>query len=257
MPVSSGPSRREAVRPAVDELGDSQDQLFAELEAGFDDRRDLVLWLHKASARTLGRIPDAFPQEVLGSRYQTAALLGVEDGRHAPDASLGSFERDLVRDDVLLEACVSSMRFMSQSSTQYADGSTGGDARQNREFGEQRWLAMRPSLHELVERQRNALKRVLGRHAEYPFGREDPDYISRWVRSVQRGSRGLDGGLSRDAIWSPWWRQTLTDDPQNAELHLTLADDVLSVFNAAIREEASQADEAPDEERQKQSAFET
>jgi hypothetical protein len=257
MPVSQGPQREERVRAAVDELAASQDQLFDELERGFDDRRDLVLWLHKASARTLGRIPDEWPQQLLGSRYQTSGLLGVEDGTHAPDEALADFERDLVRDDILLEACQSSMRFISQRSTQYADGSSGGESKHNREFGPQRWLAMRPSLDELVTRQRNALKRVLGRDDQYPNGLEGHEDISRWVRSVQRASRGLDGGLSRDAIWSPWWRQTLTDDPRQPDLHLLLADEVLSVFNAAIREEASQADEAPDEETQQQTAFQT
>lgn len=257
MPVSQGPDRREAVRPAVDELAADQDELFEELERGFDDRRDLVLWLHKASARTLGRIPDEWPQQLLASRYQTAGIMGIEQHRHAPDSGLASFERDLVRDDILLEACTSSMRFISQRSTQYADGSTGGESKNNREFGPQRWLAMRPSLDELVTRQRRALKRVLGRDESRPNGLEGHEDISRWVRSVQRASRGLDGGISRDAIWSPWWRQTLTDDPRHPDLHLLLADEVLSVFNAAIREEASQADEAPDEEKQQQSAFET
>lgn len=257
MPAGHGPERHERVRAAVDELATDQEELFDELERGFDDRRDLVLWIHKASARTLGRIPDEWPAHLLGSRYQTAGLLGDESHSHAPDAGLAGFERDLIRDDVLLEACQSSMRFISQRSTQYADGSTGGENRQNREFGPQRWLAMRPSLGELVTRQRNALKRVLGRDDQYPNGLEGHDDISQWVRAVQRASRGLDGGLSRDAIWSPWWRQTLTDDPQAPDLHLLLADEVLGVFNAALREEASQADEAPDEERQQQQAFQT
>ena len=257
MPVSQGPDRREAIRPAVDELAADQDELFDELERGFDDRRDLVLWIHKASARTLGRIPDEWPQQLLGSRYQTAGLLGDESHRHAPDAGLAAFERDLIRDDVLLEACTSSMRFMSQQSTQYADGTTGGGAKNNREFGPQRWLAMRPSLDELVTRQRNALKRVLGRDDRYPDGLKDHHDISTWVRGVQRASRGLEGSISRDAIWSPWWRQTLTDDPRHPELHLLLADEVLGVFNAAIREEANQADEAPDEKKQQQTAFQT
>lgn len=257
MPVSQGPDRREAIRPAVDELASSQQELFEELERGFDDRRDLVLWLHKASSRTLGRIPDEWPLQLLASRYQTAGMMGVSNHRHAPDAEMASFERGLVRDDVFLEACTSSMRFISQQSTQYADGSTGGESRNNREFGPQRWLAMRPSLDELVTRQRNALKRVLGRDRRYPNGLEGHEDLSQWVRGVQRASRGLDGGISRDAIWSPWWRQTLTDDPRHPDLHLLLADEVLSVFNAAIREEASQADEAPDEKTQQQTAFQS
>lgn len=255
MPVNHGPERTERVRAAVDELATDQEELFDELERGFDDRRDLVLWIHKASARTLGRVPDAWPAHLLGSRYQTAGLLGRGDHAQAPDAGLAGFERDLIRDDVLLEACQTSMRFISQRSTQYADGTTGGSDRNNRQFGPQRWLAMRPSLGELVTRQRNALKRVLGRTDRHPDGLKSHDDISSWVRAVQRASRGLDGGLSRDAIWSPWWRQTLTGDPQAADLHLLLADEVLGVFNAAIREEASQADEAPDEQTQQQTAF--
>lgn len=257
MVTQQGPERRESVRPAVDELGKSQQALFDELEAGFADRRDLVLWLHKASARTLGRIPDEWPQQVLASRYQTAGLLDACGGTHAPGEALASFERDLIRDDVLLEACSSATRIISQQSTQYADGTTGGDSTSNREFGEQRWLAMRPALDELVTRQRESLKRVLGRDPSYPSGLQGHDDLSTWVRGVQRAARGLEGGLSREAIWSPWWRQTLLDDPRHPDLHLLLGEEVLGVFNAAIREETTQAEEAPDEETQTQNAFQT
>lgn len=250
-----GQTRTEKIRPAIDELDTAQDALFSELERGFDDRRDLVLWFHKASTRTLGRIPDDWPLRVLRNQYSTNALLNREEG---PGEALAAFERSLVRDDALLEACSASMRFMATRADQYAEGrdKTQGQGRSHK-FGEQRWLLMRPSYDELVTRQRNALERVLGRTREYPDGLTSREDVSRWVRAVLRASRGIDDGLSREAIWSPLWRQTLTDDPRHGDLHLMLADQVLSVFNQALREEAVVANEQPDEQGQRQEEFQT
>lgn len=248
-----GPERREAIRPAVDELADHQEELFEELEEGFADGRGLLLWLHKASVRTLGRIPDEWAVEVLASRYQRAALLG-EEIEFGPDQQMADFERSLMRDDVLLDACIRSTRFMARQAGQYADAET---EEQGRKFGPQRWLLMRPALDELVTRQRTALERVLAFDDERPRGLEDHDDISTWVRSVLRASRGIDGGITREAIWSRWWRQALLGDPTHVDLHLDLASDVLSVFNAAIREEAVAADESADEEKVQRRSFST
>ncbi|MBP1985939.1 hypothetical protein [Halolamina salifodinae] len=247
--------RRELVRPAVDELTLAQEEMFEELEDGFDTRADLLLWMHKASARTLGRVDDDWAVRVLRSRQQTAALVGEAGGASGEIEDLEALERRLQRDDELLEACSVSMRIMAQSSTQYADESGGSE-----EFGEQRWLAMRPALDELVQRQRTALEKVLGRHPEQPRGLRDHDDLSTWVRSVLQASRGIDGGLSHDAIWSRWWRMLTIDGDarvEDASLHLELADSVLSVFNAALREEASMAEESVDEVKSGQRTFET
>lgn len=245
--------RRELVRPAVDELSIAQEELFDELEDGFEQRSDLLLWMHKASARTLGRVDDDWSVRVLRSRHQTAALLGETDSAQVED--LETLERRLQRDDKLLEACSVSMRIMAQSSTQYADESGGST-----DLGEQRWLAMRPALHELVQRQRTALKKVLGRHPEKPRGLRNHEDLSTWVRSVLQASRGIDGGLSHDAIWSRWWRMLTIDEEahfEDASLHLELADSVLRVFNAALREEAATAEESVEEVKTGQRTFQT
>lgn len=243
---------QERIRPAVDELAKSHRELFEELELGFETRVDLLLWLHKVSAFTLGRIPDEFAVETLSSRYRTAALLG-QMGEYIPDRKSARHERELIRDDVLLEPCSKSMRFIAQTSNEYG---AAGDGSDSGEFGPQKWLVMRPALGELVKRQRTALRRVVGRDAEYPNGLETHDDLSTWIRSVIQASRGMDGGLSREALWSPWWRQALAGNVSAVDLHLRLADDVLRVFNAAIREEANQANEAPDTQKTDQRRFE-
>lgn len=245
--------REERIRPAVDELAQSHRELFEQLELGFETRGDLLLWLHKASALTLGRIPDEFAVETLSSRYRTAALL-ERTGEHVADEDAARHERELIRDDVLLDPCSTSMRFIAQTSNQY--GAASEDGSKDGKFGPQRWLAMRPALGELVSRQRTALRRVVGRDPEYPNGLETHDDLSTWVRSVIQASRGMDGGLTREALWSPWWRQALAGNVSAVDLHLRLADDVLRVFNAAIREEATQATEAPDTETTDQRRFE-
>lgn len=242
--------RQERIRPAILELAASQEALFEDLEDGFDDPRRLILWFHKASARTLGRIPDTLARDVLSSNYRRSTLVRTAS---SPRPGLQDLEKRLLRDDQLLQAATQSIRFMAQNAGQYADLNDveGGHGR---EFGPQRWLAMRPSLDELVTRQRRALKRALGLADGYPNGLEDHDDVAAWVRTVIQASRGM-ASISQDAIWSGWWRQALLDDPRRPDLHLLLVDDVLGTFNRAIREEASAADEAADEEGTEQQGF--
>lgn len=234
---------------ALDTLHADQEELVEELRAGFADRREIVLWLHKASARTLGHIPDRWAARLLANRYRTAALLDDYQTRRrvlerAPDDREADLERQITADHRLLEASRDAMAFLARQADQFDETAFQG------ELGPQKYLAMRPTLDDLVTRQRTALKQVLGLADDYPRGLRTHEDVSRWVRAVVRATRGADGGISHRAMWSSWWRPLLLGDPHSAALHGELAAEVLTIMNRSIRETAivsreALADDAP------------
>ncbi|WP_162562349.1 hypothetical protein [Salinigranum rubrum] len=231
--------------PALDTLAADQRVLYEDLEAGFSSRVDVVLWCHKAHVRTLGQLPDSWSRELLGDRYRVAALLDddCERGRatkYAPDDQRARRERQMIGDDQLLTACRDAMQLLGEFAQEHPDDESID--------GPQRYLAMRPALDDLVRRQRGSLKRVLGRDGN-PGGLQSHDEISSWVRGVIRSTKGVDGGISRSAMWDLFWRSALLGDPSSPSLHLLLAEDVISVMNRSIRETATASREAVEEDR--------
>lgn len=239
----------ESVLAALDTLSDDQQVLFDELERGFATRVDVVLWLHKVSARTLGMTSDDLARRVLTNRYQLAAML--EDPRDrrrlspkAPDPERARRERMILANDEILEAARDAMAYLGNHADEHVESTDNGD------LGPQRYLAMRPALHDTVSRQRAALKRVLGRSDEYPSGLESGRDVERWVRAVIRAVKGADGGISHQATWDLYLQNVLTGSPQSPSLHLELADRVLPIMNRSIREAATGTRESVDEERE-------
>jgi len=237
----------ESVLASLDTLSDDQAELFDELESGFATRVDVVLWLHKVSARTLGMADDQLALDVLRNRYRLAAML--EDPRararlssNAPDDDRARRERKMLANDELLEACRDAMQFLGRHADEHVGGYAGED------LGPQRYLAMRPALHDTVSRQRGAIKRVLGRDDSYPRGLESGRDVERWVRGVIRSVKGSDAGISQAATWDLSWRTTLTADPTSPTLHLHLADRVLPIMNRTIRESATGSREQVEKE---------
>jgi hypothetical protein len=231
--------------PALDTLVADQRELFDELEAGFGTRVDVVLWTHKAHVRTLGQLPDSWSRSLLGNRYRVSALLDDGDARdratkYAPDDERARSERRMISDDRLLEACRDAMQLLGEFAQEHPEEESVD--------GRQKYLAMRPALDDLVTRQRASLKRVLGRDGN-PDGLRDHDELSSWVRGVIRSTKGVDGGISRSAMWDLFWRSALLGDPSSPSLHLLLAEDVISIMNRSIRETATASREAVEEDR--------
>lgn len=248
----------DAVYASLDALSRQQRELYEELERGFSRRRDVVLWMHKASVRTLGHIPDAWAARVLTNRYEHASLLDSARERdrvtgRAPDERGAKLERQLLGDDVLLDACRDGMRLLGEQAEEYLEDDLEGT-----DLNVQKYLAMRPGLQDVVTRQRAALKRVLGLDDDVgPHGLEDRDDVSEWVRGVLRATKGVDGGISRRACWDLYWRMLLTGPVESPSLHVHLADEVLSVMNRSIRQTATASREAVAEDREPHGHLET
>ncbi|WP_436924930.1 hypothetical protein [Halosimplex amylolyticum] len=244
--------RETAVEPALDDLARKQDELFARLEAGFASRREILLWTHDVSVRTLGQVPDEWFAQLFSTRYTVTALLADSDRRGEISESVESderaaTERAILADDTLVESCRQGMRLLAEQAAEYTEAETPVDA------SAQSYLAMRPAVDDLAATQRDALKRVLG-YAEPINSRAD---VRDWARRVIRATKGADEGFTREMLWTPHWLNAVRGDPRSATLHLLLADDMLAPMNAALRKTATAATEQADEDRTSHGAFET
>jgi hypothetical protein len=248
----------ETVYASLDALSAAQEDLYDELERGFGTRRDLLLWMHKASVRTLGHVPDGWASRILTNRYETAALLDDVRRREAlteraPDDADARTQRMLLGDDELLDACRDGMKLLGEQAEEYLDDELDGT-----DVSLQRYLAMRPGVEDVVTRQRAALQRVLGRHDDVgPDGLETREDVRSWTRGVVRATKGVDGGISRRSSFDLWWRQLLTGPVDSPTLHIHLAEEVLSVMNRSIRQTATASREAVAEDREPHGHLET
>jgi hypothetical protein len=246
-----------SVEPALDDLHRKQDELFRRLADGFDSRRQLLVWMHDVSLRTLGQVPDDWFANLVGTRYKTAAMLADEKAREgvssaAADAERAAVERGVLADDTLVEACRQGMRVLSRQANEYIDGKEQVDP------SAQSWLAMRPAVDDLAQRQRRVLRRALELDGQLPI--DSRAAVREWVRDAVRATKGSDGGLGERVLWSPsstYWMRSLRGDPTAATLHLLLADEYLSVANAALRTAAAAAGEQVAEERESHDAGRT
>ncbi|MFC7047276.1 hypothetical protein ACFQH6_19375 [Halobacteriaceae archaeon GCM10025711] len=241
--------REQAWVAALDTLDNQQLAMYEELERGFDTRSDVVLWMHEASVRTLGQLPDDWFSDQLSDRYRVASLLDDSRERErltpsAPSESLAALERHLVADTDLFEAARAAMALLNEQALDY------GESEEGRDPGKQRWLAMRPALDELVDKQRAVIREALGRGGEDSRGLASRRDVSQWSRKLVRATTGARGGLTGRSLWDPWDRMVLQGSTDSPSLHLLLADDVLPVMNATIRREATAAREVPAEERE-------
>jgi len=243
-------ARDTSVEPALDDLQRKQDALFERLHDGFESRREVLLWCHDASLRTLGQLPDDWFASLFAERYRLTALLSGEDKRaQASEAAApedrAAVERAILADDSLVEACRAGMTVLARSTSEYTE--EGVDT------SSQSYLGMRPALDDLADKQRQVLERPLG------FGQELDSRadVREWVRSVIRATKGRDDGATEKFLWSPHRLDALRGEPTSATLHLTLADDLLRPMNAALRETAAVATEQADEDTTSHGTFRT
>jgi len=154
-------------------------------------------------------------------------------------------ERAVLADDSLVEACRAGMTVLARSSSEYT-----GEAV---DTSKQSYLAMRPAVDDLADRQREVLERPLG-FGQTLASRAD---VREWVRSVIRATKGHDQGATEKFLWSPHRLDALRGDPSSATLHLMLADDLLRPMNAALRQTAAAATEQADEDTTTHTPFRT
>lgn len=229
--------------PALPTLRAQQRDLRERLRNGVDSRIDLLMWSHAAAATSTGHVPDGWFSDLLNDRWVVAGCLNDPDRRAAlcgdrsPDAAaVESVRLDIVQDVLSpgFQTALSSVRRRAMDHTDDGQGVKNTD--------KQRFLAMRPRLHQIAVAQHKALRQAFGLGDWEPLSsRED---VIEWSDYCGYAAAGFLSREFTSRVASPlgeWWG-SLTND-RGGELVSLLAAEVLPRFNAALRVSAAESDE--------------
>jgi len=245
----------ETYRPALVKAVEDTRDVLGELIAGFDSRRALLEWLQQLTTRTLGEIDTDFYRK-LGRQFRVDPQAGTSQDRvllaclltpeartrhkEVPESTAREVRRRLAASQIL-PARHRAVRRLRKDAGEYI----GGDARDKEHDPlEQRFIAMRPSLHELDERQADVLGRLLD-------GLETRESIIDWSNDLELATHG--------EIPEQWATRAYKEDSTAAVLldaderaargrELLAAYHIIPHFNEGVSTLAGRAGEEPHEE---------
>jgi hypothetical protein len=237
--------------PALPALRAQQQDLRDRLRAGFEDRQSLLMWAHAVGAVSAGHVRDAWYRELLTDRWAVAACLTDESAReqltdHPPTRTQGaSLREDIIQED-LSAAFQAALKELRKHAGDYTDDEDGVD-----NVERQRFLGMRPRLHQVAIAQKRALEWALGNEVRIGGvsydGFDSRSDVLDWGEYVVFATTGLvpDGFGRRVASPLSDWYAELTRDGSSVWLEMLLAEEVMPAMNAALRDAVKSAEEAP------------
>lgn len=214
-------------RPALDRLHDDQEELIRRAVWGFDRYQDMVLWMHDLSTISLGMVEsEAFLE--LGCRtagFHHKVLMNTETD---PDSPV----RHKYLEEYVQPPLRKSWRSFWSHVTEYGEGGPDPD--------EEPIIALRPSIQELHNQQREVLKRgVEG------FGSQSE--LELWTHDLTRATLGVhDDGFVSDlfSAFPPFHYPPYDTGEEGVTLRLVGSVKwLLPWFNAAMRRQAKAAKE--------------
>jgi len=229
--------------PALPTLRVQQQELRERLRDGLEDRRAILMWSHAAAAVAVGQVPDGWFGDLVNDRWTVAACLADESkrvglcGRNSPDdEQAASVRMDIIQNTLspAFQSALGTVRERAGDVTTDRDGVKHMDR--------QRFLALRPRLHQVAVAQHKALRQAFGAGDWDPL--DSREAVIEWCDYVGYSCAGF---LERDfttRVASPmgqWWG-SLTED-RGAELESLLAAEVLPAMNAALRVSGAESDE--------------
>lgn len=227
--------------PGLPTLRAQQTELVNRLRDGFGSREEIFLWTHAVATLSFGHVPDEWFLELLSDRFRVSALLASAATRermatHPPAEEEADFVRDNIQQETLSEAFRASRADIRASSADFTDGdgSVGDPERQ-------RFLGMRPRLHQIAVEQHQALRTAF-------TGFESRRAVLDWVDHVDFATLGFlpEGFPSTVTDPSSDWWAVLRQSESSVWLQLRLADTVLPAMNEALREAMETGTEEPD-----------
>jgi len=232
--------------PGLPTLRAQQTELVNRLRSGFESREDVFLWTHAVATLSFGQIPDAWFFDLLSHRFRVAALLADEDDRermatHPPDDSEAGFVRDNIQQATLSEAFRAARADIRATASDFTDGEGSG----LEDPESQRFLAMRPRLHQIAVEQHQALCEAF---TAFDSRRDVLD----WIDHLDYATLGFlpEGFPSRVANPTSDWWTVLRQADSGAWLQLRLAQTVLPAANRALRDAMQSGSEQPDTHRE-------
>jgi len=228
--------------PALPTLRAQQRDVRSRLRSGFESRHELLVWSHVAAAISVGRVPDEWFSHLINDQWTVAACLDSHAKRErlcgdtAPSPEEARTERTRIIQDVLSPAFQKAVDVIRAQSNDFTDDQDGV-----RHTDRQRFIAMRPRLHQRVVDQHRALRE--------PFGESGVRSRADAVEWADEVAYAASGHLPRDFTakvvnpMSQWW--TALANEQTTVLDSMLAEDVLPAWNSALRTASSNAEELP------------
>ncbi len=204
---------------------------------------------HAAAAVSAGQLPDEWFVSILNDRWRLGACLRSQQVRDAllGDAAQTESQAQAVREDIiqntLSPAYQSALRVLERQANDFLDDREGIN-----HVDRQKFLALRPRLHQYAVTQHKALLWSLG-HSDF-----DPikgrDVAAEWADYVGYACGGRGDRIFSQRVTTPLgeWFGALIDDTEEYLITL-LADDVLPVMNRTLRAVALEAEELPAQTR--------
>lgn len=240
-------SYRPALVKLVEDVRDSERQLLR----GFGSRREVLEWTQELAIRTLGEMPqDWFHQmarqfrgvpDSAHERTLVSALLRSQyRTRPLADTKAREFRRQLSARTIRPAAHRAFRELRADAGEYVDDGNDDGHAP-----GKQQYVAMRPAIDELHQKQHAALTRLLD-------GFDDREGILEWGHDLELATHGeIDEEFITRCYGERSTRELLTSreasDRRGRELFA--AHYLIPVFNRGVRDLAGRAKEQADEER--------
>jgi hypothetical protein len=239
-------SREESHTPTLPVLREQQQDLRSRLREGFETRKELLMWSHAAAAVSLGRLSNGWFQDLLNDRWIVAACLDSQSKREnlvnnppGPDGAL-SIRFDLIQED-LSPAFQQALSDVRRRATDYTENQGVSDV------DRQRFLGLRPRLHERAVEQHAALRWAFGDGDHDPItSRED---AIEWADYVGYACPGTLPRAWVNRVASPVgeWMGPLIEDRSHYLISM-LASDVLPAMCQSLRAAAEESSEMPETE---------
>lgn len=239
---NSEPRDDGAWMPGLPTLRAQQNDLVDRLREGFRSRREVLLWTHAVAVVSLGNVPDGWFNELLGDRYRVGALLADQERRdalckHPPGEDSAGYIRDDIQQHTLSGAFQRARSDIRGNASDFTQQSNTGDP------ARQRFIAMRPRVHQVAVAQHNAIQQAFdGFHSR----REVLD----WADYVDYATTGYLPVGFPGMVTSPlsdWW--SILTRPSGgrggAWLESRLAETVLPAANLALRNAMETGTEEP------------
>lgn len=242
----------EVYRPALVRLvGQDMREILADLLEGFQSRREVLEWAQRLAVRSLGKVPHdvydalgrAFVSRMDDPERPLLSVLLVPSRRDRDvDEEVAREARRRLAGEYLLPSAHRALRELRADAGEYLGDAVGS----SHDPLEQRYIAMRPALDELDDRQQSALARFL-------IGFNDGEAVLEWGGRADLATHGEigDGFASRCYAEESTRRALLGSRRVDERARESLAAGyILPAYNAGVRVLSGRAGEQPHETRQ-------
>lgn len=229
--------------PALPVLQAQQTGLRKSLREGFENREEILLWTHAAAAISVGHLEPSFGRRIVSDRWRVATLLKSESDRERMCANPPSEEIARSERQSIIQADLSP-RFQEALSTMRGSAADYTDDEGVEHLDKQRFIAMRPRVHQLAVAQHETLCWALDRAERQAV--QDRQSVQKWLDYAGYACAGaLPDRVFQNALSpaSDWWGALIADDKQH--LISLLAEDMLGPMTDALYVAATNAEERP------------